>query len=472
MHSSRYTHYFLIPALTAFAACGGPADDGHNPAVFGSAEIRLTAAPADVYCLRVQATGSRFVEKAVDVVPGQSTVFTMTGLPVGSVTFNGDAFNQSCSMIAGATPTWVADPVATSIQSSSVAQVNLTMKRNGQANVSVDFQEDPTTSCVDGVQNGTETGIDCGGSVCPPCSIGNSCMVASDCVAPSICQNGVCVSSAACMSDADCLMGTVCVGGMCVNSSCTDGVKDGTETGVDCGGGSCGPCPIGASCIVATDCVSPSICQAGVCVASSACMTNADCPPGTVCNGGVCGGTPSCMTDAECPAGYSCQNGVCSITCHPVINEVQVDGPGGTGDEFIELYNPCMLPWDLTNFKVLYRSAGGVTDVPIANLSGFIMGPSSFFVLASSGYTGPGPIEFVFPANQLSSNGGGLGLYNNNGVLVDSVGYGAVMNIYVEGSPAPAPFPGQSISRMPNGVDTNNNAVDFMVTPPTPHLFN
>jgi Cys-rich repeat protein len=201
-------------------------------------------------------------------------------------------------------------------------------------------------------------------------------------------------------------------------------------------------------------------------------MTNADCPPGTVCNGGVCGGTPGCMTDAECPAGYSCQNGVCSIACHPVINEVQVEGLAGTGDEFIELYNPCMVPADLTNFKVVYRSAFGVTDVPIANLSGFVMGPGSFIVLASSGYSGPGPFEFMFPANQLSSSGGGLGLYNNNGVLVDSVGYGTVMNIFVEGSPAPAAFMGQTIGRMPNGVDTNNNGVDFIVTPPTPHTFN
>ncbi len=58
----------------------------------------------------------------------------------------------------------------------------------------------PAPSCTDGIKNGTETGVDCGGS-CPPCP-----------PAPS----------------------------------CTDGIKNGTETGVDCGG-TCPPCQ--TSCI-------------------------------------------------------------------------------------------------------------------------------------------------------------------------------------------------------------------------------
>jgi hypothetical protein len=424
MHSSRHLQFLLVPAITAFAACGGPADS-NDPAAFGSAEIHLTAAPSDVYCLRVQASGSRFVEKTVDVLPGQSTVFTMTGLPTGNVTFSGDAFNQSCSMIMGATATWVADPVATSVQSSIVTQVNLNMKRNGQANVSVDFQEDPTTSCMDGTQNGTETGIDCGGGACPPCNIGATCMVASDCVAPSICQGGVCVSGAGCMTNADC--------------------------------------------------PAPNLCQNGQCVSSPVCMVNADCPPGTVCNGGVCGGTPACTSNAECPAGTSCQNGICvntGGTCHVVINEVQVAGFGGSGDEFIELYNPCMSGVDLLNYRVMYRSAVGVTDVTLANLSGLFVPPGGFVLLASSMYTGGGPIEYMYPADSLSANGGGIGLLDANNVTVDSVGYGSATNIYVETAPAVAPPMGQSIGRMPNGNDTNNNQIDFLMTFPTPHMPN
>ncbi|MEL6862882.1 MAG: zinc-dependent metalloprotease [Bacteroidota bacterium] len=50
-------------------------------------------------------------------------------------------------------------------------------------------------TCTDGIQNGNETGVDCGGPDCPPCP------------------------------------------------TCTDGVQNGNETGVDCGGIDCPPCP-------------------------------------------------------------------------------------------------------------------------------------------------------------------------------------------------------------------------------------
>lgn len=70
--------------------------------------------------------------------------------------------------------------------------------------------DDPT--CDDGVQNGDETGIDCGGDcpACPTCSDGI--------------QNGG-------ETGVDC-GGPVC--DMC--PTCDDGIQNGTETGIDCGG--------------------------------------------------------------------------------------------------------------------------------------------------------------------------------------------------------------------------------------------
>ena len=46
--------------------------------------------------------------------------------------------------------------------------------------------------------------------------------------------------------------------------SCTDGKKNGAETDVDCGGGTCGPCAAGKACAQHTDC-KVAICASGTC---------------------------------------------------------------------------------------------------------------------------------------------------------------------------------------------------------------
>jgi hypothetical protein len=55
--------------------------------------------------------------------------------------------------------------------------------------------------------------------------------------------------------------------------TCTDGVRDGTETGVDCGGGLCGPCPAGEGCRTSADCETSLglTCINGLCTLSRTC---------------------------------------------------------------------------------------------------------------------------------------------------------------------------------------------------------
>src|SRR5207302_1284298 len=78
------------------------------------------------------------------------------------------------------------------------------------------------TSCSDGTKNGTETDVDCGGAKCPPCANGKSCLTGGDCMS-NACLNNMCIAPL---------------------PQCTDGMKDGTETDVDCGG-TCPKCPNG-----------------------------------------------------------------------------------------------------------------------------------------------------------------------------------------------------------------------------------
>jgi uncharacterized protein (TIGR02145 family) len=85
-------------------------------------------------------------------------------------------------------------------------------------------QEEPAT-CSDGIQNGTETGVDCGGASCPACPIEPTC---SDGI-----QNGT-------------ETGVDCGGASCpacpITLTCSDGIQNGTETGIDCGGATCPAC--------------------------------------------------------------------------------------------------------------------------------------------------------------------------------------------------------------------------------------
>ena len=54
-----------------------------------------------------------------------------------------------------------------------------------------------------------------------------------------------------------------------MTSTCTDGVTNGTETDVDCGGDECIACEIGGVCIADVDCSGSAICVTGTCTAQN-----------------------------------------------------------------------------------------------------------------------------------------------------------------------------------------------------------
>jgi hypothetical protein len=118
--------------------------------------------------------------------------------------------------------------------------------------------------------------------------------------------------------------GTACSGGTCQNGTCvaaaspaptcTDGVKNGSETDVDCGG-SCGPCANEQRCLTFTDC------QSGVCAPNGTCQSCTDlageCPAGCSCgDGGICysNGFGDFVDSANCTA---CPEGTVYCTYNP-----------------------------------------------------------------------------------------------------------------------------------------------------------
>jgi hypothetical protein len=100
-------------------------------------------------------------------------------------------------------------------------------------------------------------------------------------------------------------------GGAGGSTSCPpDAVKNGDETGKDCGGGLCPSCPDGEGCIVGTDCES-HVCIAGTCRPST-CDDNlqngaevdVDC-------GGPASGCAACPDGSQCTTDPECASGIC-----------------------------------------------------------------------------------------------------------------------------------------------------------------
>src|SRR5262245_34647873 len=106
---------FVGAAVLAIVGCGGEGTEQEE--LLGSAEIQITQVPADVSCVRITAAGSRVSQQAFNVMAGQSSVLAMQGLPTGTVTFSGDAFNTPCSQVGPmSTANYVADPVVAQVQ--------------------------------------------------------------------------------------------------------------------------------------------------------------------------------------------------------------------------------------------------------------------------------------------------------------------------------------------------------------------
>lgn len=209
-----------------------------------------------------------------------------------------------------------------------------------------------TDRCGDNVDDAKETDIDCGGpaAVCAArCATGKQCDIGSDC-ATGFCGSRISATP-----------------GICISDHCKDGVLDSDELGIDCGGPTCGKCPIGTKvsaesvcasgiwngsvCVAATckdqiksgdetgpDCGGPSCARR--CGFTQGCMASTDCATSApVCDGTILG----CLRDVgmACTSSEQCGNGRCAAgICAPGLsisamwgadaNNIWVAGNAGT----------------------------------------------------------------------------------------------------------------------------------------------
>jgi hypothetical protein len=204
--------------------------------------------------------------------------------------------------------------------------------------MSADFAGDDLSVnlCKDGIQDGLETDVDCGGPVCFPCLDGKKCLVSSDCASYTCSAALICVEP----------------------PSCVDGIKNQDETDIDCGGSICPACANGKMCLVAHDCQSGYCSPSLVCALAPPTDASTDAfPTNPLCFDGIldnyetdvdCGGlwpspgrSPSgcgpCANGKKCVLDQDCSSGWCDTrtnTCAPitcVAPKFTAAGPAPTG---------------------------------------------------------------------------------------------------------------------------------------------
>jgi len=297
----------IVVAGTGLGVACASGDPSDRSEATGEAMAAITEVPADVNCVTIDVTGSRSVQRRFDVTPGESSLFSLDGLPVGDVIFNGSAHPIACSSITSASvATWISDPTpATLIAGGPATAVTINLKRNGQATVGVDFDDADAdggvcqpgfADCDGSAANGCETALntvsDCGacGAACSrPFSF-------------PACGNGVCVFTCA-PGAADC------------NLQPTDGCETQISTDVtNCGacGSICSPAHATAAC-TSGQCGIDSCdsgfencngslsdgCETNVTTSSNCGGCGVRCPVTSVCVDGIC--EPSSCLIPPCP---------------------------------------------------------------------------------------------------------------------------------------------------------------------------
>ncbi len=175
---------------------------------------------------------------------------------------------------------------------------------------------DESTGAISGTTGDGTTG---GGCVVPgDCPLPGECLLATcilgvcgEAQAPmgEPCGAGKCDGAGMCLeclADIDCDSG-VCNAGTCADAACDDGVENGAESDVDCGG-SCPGCEVGENCGAPVDCKS-GVCTAGKCApAGPLCAAQ----PADPVTGQRCPLFMPCTESVQCGDFKGCQQWFCN----------------------------------------------------------------------------------------------------------------------------------------------------------------
>jgi len=148
-----------------------------------------------------------------------------------------------------------------------------------------------------------------------------------------------------------------------------------------------------------------------------------------------------------------------------VINEIDYDQPGTDSAEFIELFNSGSSIISLDNYAIDLINGSTSSSYRNIDLSGFSINAGSYFVVCSNANLVANCNYSFTSSNGWFQNGApdAVALYESTNLL-DALSYEGILSPYTEGDALTIKDNNidiTSISRIIDGADSNNNALDF-----------
>jgi uncharacterized protein len=163
-----------------------------------------------------------------------------------------------------------------------------------------------------------------------------------------------------------------------------------------------------------------------------------------------------------------------------VVNEVDYDQAGTDTAEFLEIRNDASTPVNLDTYAVRFVNGANNAIYLNADLPNVDLAPGGHYVVCGDQVTVPACNLDVGAATDLIQNGApDAAAIVQGDTVVDAVSYEGRVPGYTEGpgtaptdTAAVPPAGPESISRVPEGCDTDDNALDFQRVPATPGAAN
>jgi len=160
-----------------------------------------------------------------------------------------------------------------------------------------------------------------------------------------------------------------------------------------------------------------------------------------------------------------------------LINEVDYDQPGSDTAEFIELFNNGNSSTSLDGYRIDLINGSNSRVYRQIDLSGFTLQSKNYFVVCNDPSQVANCNDVFTSSTGWIQNGApdALALYDNENNRIDSLAYEGTLSPFTETAATNAKDSNTvitSLSRLPDGTDSNNNQTDFNLGCLTPGTAN